>query len=156
MVKVIQSFKQEIIPANLHYSMPNSSIDPKSIPALIPLKATSFPKDQNKKRYAQISNFGFTGTNVSAVIEEPPSAVLNKSRKHESETVCFVISANSEFSLREMLKSHLHYLKQSSECLRADICSTLINCRDHYKFRCAIIAEDKASLIRKLSWVTMS
>lgn len=149
LIKVIGSFKQEIIPANLHYSTPNCSVDTDSIPALIPIQARPFPKHQNKKRYVQISNFGFTGTNVSAIIEEPPSVVLNKSTNDNGEAQCFVISANSELSLHQMLKSYLTYLKISPVCL-SDICYTLINCRDHYKYRCAIIAQDKELLIKKI------
>lgn len=148
-VKVIESFKHGIIPANLNYSTPLSSIDLNSMPALIPIKATGFPKQQNKKRIAQVSNFGFTGTNVSAILEEPPIAAQNESRKDNGEAACFVISANTEFSLRHLLKNHLHYLKKSSECL-SDICYTLINCRDHYKYRCAIIAQNKDVLIKKI------
>lgn len=149
LVKVIGSFKQETIPANLHYSTPNYSVDSNSIPALFPLEARPFPKQQNKKRMVQISNFGFTGTNVSAIIEEPPSVVENEFRNDNGEALCFVISANSEFSLRQMLQSYLRYLKISPVCL-SDVCNTLINCRDHYQFRCAIIAQNKELLIKKI------
>ena len=149
LLKIIGAFKQEIIPANLHYSTPNCSIDPCSIPAIIPCQARPFPKQKNKKRVAQISNFGFTGTNVSAIIEEPPTTVRNQFKTHNNEISCFVISANSEFSLRQMLNHYLVYLKKSPECL-SDICYTLINCRDHYKYRCAIIAPNTASLIQKI------
>ncbi len=149
LVKVIGAFKQEIIPANLHYSGPHGLINPESIPALIPIRATSFPKNENKKRVVQISSFGFSGTNVSAIVEEPPSGAIPKSSKDNGEPVCFVISANSKFSLRQMLNSHLHFLKTSPACL-SDVCFTLINCRDHYKFRCAIIAQDKEALIKKI------
>ena len=149
LIKVIEVFKHETIPANLHYSTPNSSIDPESIPALIPVKATAFTKQANKKRYAQVSNFGFTGTNVSAIIEEPPSLALNVLNTDHNESVCFVLSANSEYSLQQMMASYLHYLKESSASLR-DVGYTLINCRDHYKFRCAIIAKDKRELIKTI------
>ncbi|CDZ78850.1 Polyketide synthase PksM [Legionella massiliensis] len=149
LVKVIASFKQEMIPANLHYSTANGAVDPDSIPALFPVQARPFPKRSDKKRYVQISNFGFTGTNVSAIIEEPPTIPVSKPSEEKGDAACFVISANSEFSLRQMLKSHLHYL-QTSEVSFYDLCHTLINCRDHYKFRCAIIAQDKESLIKKI------
>jgi acyl transferase domain-containing protein/short-subunit dehydrogenase/acyl carrier protein len=150
LVKVIGSFKHEIIPPNLHYSESNGVVAPQSIPAHIPLEAVPFPNDKNKKRYAQLSNFGFSGTNVSAIIEEPPLAAWHDATpRHKAELACFVISANSEFSLRQLLKSHLHYLKTSPAGL-SEVCHTLINCRDHYKFRYAITAEDKASLINKI------
>ncbi|KTD57613.1 SDR family NAD(P)-dependent oxidoreductase [Legionella shakespearei] len=149
LIKVIGTFKNEMIPANLHYSTPNQTVDPDSIPALIPIESTPFPRQQNKKRYAQISNFGFTGTNVSAIIEEPPQVLRNQSESVSDEPVCFVLSAKSEFSLRQMLKKHLHYLNTSDTSL-SDVCYTLINCRDHFKFRCAIVAQDKESLIKKI------
>ncbi|BCA96874.1 polyketide synthase [Legionella antarctica] len=149
LIKVVEVFKNEIIPANLHYSTPNSSIAPDSIPALIPVKATPFTKQKNKKRHAQVSNFGFTGTNVSAIIEEPPSIVVHESSAENGEPLCFVISANSEYSLQQMLINQQDYLKKTSVSLR-DVCYTLLDCRDHYKFRCAIIAKDKKELINKL------
>ncbi|WP_415583215.1 type I polyketide synthase, partial [Legionella steigerwaltii] len=149
LIKVVAALNHELIPANLHYTTPSSSIDPESIPALLPVQAIPFAKHANKKRYAQVSNFGFTGTNVSAVIEEPPVLALNPSIAHHDEPECFVISAHSEYSLKQMLASHLHYLKESSVSLR-DVCSTLINCRDHYKFRCAIIANNKEALIKQI------
>jgi acyl transferase domain-containing protein/acyl carrier protein len=149
LIKVIGTFKNDLIPANLHYSTPNQTVDPNSIPALIPVESTPFPRQQNKKRYAQISNFGFTGTNVSAIIEEPPQILRIQSESSADGPVCFVISAKSEFSLRQMLQKHLHYLNTSDASL-SDVCYTLINCRDHFKFRCAIVANDKESLINKI------
>ncbi|WP_031562583.1 type I polyketide synthase, partial [Legionella wadsworthii] len=149
LIKVITSFKYEMIPANLHYSKPNPSIDPDSIPALLPVKATPFVKQQHKKRYAQVSNFGFTGTNVSTILEEPPEYALNSSDDEENEPQCFVVSAKSEYSLKLMLASHLRFLKNSSARLR-DVCATLINCRDHYKYRYAMIAKNKEELIHQI------
>ncbi len=150
LIKVIEALKNEAIPANLHYSTPNPAIVPESIPALLPIETIPFAKNPNKKRYAQVSNFGFTGTNVSAVVEESPNLVLRESIAEHDELLCFVISAKSEDSLRQMMTSYLHYLQESSVSLR-DVCYTLINGRDHYKFRCAIIAENKETLIKKIA-----
>lgn len=149
LIKVLCALKNETIPANLHYSTPNTLIDPESIPALFPVKPTAFIKQKNKKRHAQISNFGFSGTNVSVIIEEPPHVESHLSLEDSSETQCFVISANSEYALKQMLENYLHYLNESSASL-SDICATLINCRDHFKYRCAIIARDKQELIKKI------
>ncbi|WP_141710148.1 type I polyketide synthase, partial [Legionella parisiensis] len=149
LIKAIAVLNHELIPANLHYTTPSPSIDPASIPALLPVKATPFVKNPDKKRYVQISNFGFTGTNVSAIIEEQPDLELTSSISDSDRLQCFVISARSEYSLKQMLASHLRYLKESSTSLH-DVCSTLINCRDHYKFRCAIMAKNKEELIEKI------
>ena len=150
LIKVIEALKNETIPANLHYSTPNPAIAPESIPALLPIETLSFAKNPNKKRYVQVSNFGFTGTNVSAVVEESPDLVLKESIADHGEPLCFVISAKSEDSLKQMMTRYLRYLQESSVSL-GDVCYTLINGRDHYKFRCAIIAEDKEALIKKIA-----
>lgn len=149
LLKVISSFKHEMIPANIHYATPNNAVDLHSIPALIPVKAKPFLKQQHKKRYVQIANFGFTGTNVSAIIEEPPRVMMDASRKDNGEAICFVFSANSKSSLHQLLEQHWRYLKATTAGI-LDIAYTLINCRDHFKFRCAIIAQDKESLIKKM------
>lgn len=150
LIKVISALKNDTIPPNLHYSTPNRLIDPESIPAVLPVMTTPYPKHKNKKRIAQVSNNGFSGVNVSLILEEPPEVVINLPRSDTSESICcFVVSAKSEVSLKQMLGRHAQYLKESSSSLH-DICYTLINCRDHYKFRCAIIANDRNSLIQKI------
>ncbi|MGC1183171.1 MAG: SDR family NAD(P)-dependent oxidoreductase [Legionella sp.] len=149
LIKAVGALTHEMIPPNLHYSTPGRSIHPETIPALLPIKTTAFSKQKDKKRYVQISNFGFTGTNVSTVIEEAPEQAFNVTNSKCKEAQCFVLSAKSEYSLKQMLTNFVHYLQASTACLQ-DICYTLINCRDHFKFRCAIIADDKETLIKKI------
>ncbi|VEG91823.1 polyketide synthase, type I [Legionella spiritensis] len=150
LVKVIGAMSHETIPPNLHYSTPNDSIEPDSIPALFPVQATPFRKQKNKRRYAQVSNFGFSGTNVSAIVEEAPDSEIQESLTETTEPQCFVLSANSDVSLKQMMATYVRYLQESRACL-SDICYTLINGRDHYKYRCAIIAPDKDTLIKKIN-----
>ncbi len=149
LIKAIGALKHEAIPPNLHYVKPNKSINPESIPALFPVQAVTFKKHKDKKRYVQISNFGFSGTNVSAIIEEPDNSTLMPVTLNDHQEKCFVVSANSEYSLRQMLANYVLYLRETSASLH-DICYTLINCRDHYKYRCAILAQDKETLIKKI------
>lgn len=147
LIKVVNALKHEVIPPNLHYSTPNKSIAPETIPAVIPVNSTPFNKQKNKKRFVQVSNFGFGGTNVSVLVEEPPTLELHSSNHDEPN--CFVISAHTENSLKQMMASYVPFLKKASFSLN-DICYTLINCRDHYKFRCAILVNGKKDLIEKI------
>jgi acyl transferase domain-containing protein/acyl carrier protein len=149
LLKAICALTKEMIPPNLHYSFPSSSIDPTSLSALIPVTAIPFMPQQDRKRYVQISNFGFSGTNVSTIIEEAPHRSLNSNGAENGEPQCLILSANSDYSLKQMIASYPHYLRNSSASL-SDICCTLINCRDHYRYRCTIIAKDKDELIKKI------
>lgn len=149
LIKAVIAFEKETIPPNLHYSSPNKSIDPECIPAILPTKITAFARNKNKKRYAQITNFGFTGTNMSVLIEEPlPFKSENTETDNQAEK-CFILSANSEQSLNNMLENFSCFLKKSTINMH-DVCCTLINCRDHFKYRCAIMADDQSSLINTI------
>lgn len=149
LIKVIGALNHECIPPNLNYSTPNPTIHPERIPAVFPIEPIPFIKQKNKKRRVHISNFGFSGTNVGVIIEEPPKIAVQGSTMSHDEPQCFVISANSEASLKQMIRHYIPFLEQSSASLY-DICATLINSRDHYKYRCAIIAADKKTLLKKI------
>ncbi|KTD42529.1 SDR family NAD(P)-dependent oxidoreductase [Legionella oakridgensis] len=149
LIKALCALKYEAIPPNLHYSTPNKSIEPESIPALLPLETIPFIKRKHKKRYVQISNFGFSGTNVGIVLEEPPEIELKSTMAENAAPYCFAVSAHSEYSLKQMMAHYAPYLRESPASL-GDICYTLINCRDHFKYRCAIIANDKETLIKRI------
>lgn len=149
LIKAVCALNKEIIPPNLHYSTPGKTIDPESIPALFPITARAFTRYKNKKRHVQIVNYGFTGINVSTVITEPPDRIGNSLAPEPNQPHCFVVSANSMYSLKQMLADYTHYLRETTSSL-SDICYTLINCRDHYKYRCAIIVNDKETLIKKI------
>lgn len=150
LIKVIAAFHYDTIPPNLHYTIPNPAIHPDNVPAFFPVTAIPFVKQSHKKRTVQISNFGFSGINVGAVVEEPPGNLLKIPSQEENQPQCFVLSAKSQYSLEHMLAGYIPYLQQSSASLR-DICLTLIHCRDHFKYRCAIIANSKDELIKKIS-----
>jgi acyl transferase domain-containing protein len=122
-IKAVYALKNEVIPPNLHYSAPNKTINPERVPVLFPVKPVDFVKQVNKKRYVQISNFGFTGTNVGSIIEEAPDVEWVEPTRDNDQPQCFVISAKSEYSLKEMLTHYVSYLQQTTASLR-DICYT--------------------------------
>ncbi|MBA2649964.1 MAG: SDR family NAD(P)-dependent oxidoreductase [Legionella sp.] len=149
LIKAVTAINKDCIPPNLHYSSPNASIDPESIPSVLPLKAMKFTKNKKRKRRVQVSNFGFSGTNVGVIIEEPPSGETQNSELEEEKLHCFMLSANSESSLNYMLAQYEQFLQVSSASLH-DICATLRFCRDHYKFRCIIQANNRKVLLKKI------
>ncbi|WP_233586526.1 SDR family NAD(P)-dependent oxidoreductase [Legionella sp. km772] len=150
LLKVIGALNQGIIPPNLHFLKPNNTINPEAIPALLPNQAYAFPYLEHKKRRAQVANFSFSGTNVSAILEEGLPTELVGVPGDELKLKCFIVSAQSEASLNKMLEQYVSYLQASSAPLH-DICCTLINCRDHFRYRCALFVKDKESLIKKLA-----
>jgi len=150
LMKVIGALQQQQIAPNLHYANQSQAIDSESIPAILPIKPISFLPRRDKARLVQISNFGFTGVNVSAIIEEAPEQVPNTLSCDNHTPQCFVISAHSEASLKQLIVKYQRFLQDTSASFR-DICITLIQCRDHDKFRCAVMASDLQTLRQKIA-----
>lgn len=149
LLKVVGAFINERIPPNLHFINPQRSINPDGIPALFPVKAVPYPVTNHKKRRAQVVNFGFTGSNASVIIEEGIAPSVEPLVNEDTSVTCFALSAQTERSLIQMLKNYQTYLRQTAERLE-DICFTLINCRDHYRFRCAFLVKNKEELLKKI------
>ena len=149
LLKVINAFRYETIPPNFHDTVPNQNIQPISIPCLFPNHATPFTRSKHKNRVAQISNFGFSGTNVSLIVEEYRDNNLNPATPDNDEEYCFAISAQSESSLYKMIVTYAYFLQTTTASLN-DLCSALIQTRDHYRFRCAVLVKKKQALIDKL------
>ncbi len=151
LIKVVGALQHDVIPPNLHYDTPHPSINPDCIPARFPMKPTPFVKEPHKKRTAQLANFGFSGINVCAILEEPPKRQAKTPSDSNEKTVqCFVLAAHSEYALKQQLANYLNYLQHTTASLQR-ICYTLQNYRDHSKFRCAILVADKATLIQKIA-----
>lgn len=148
LLKVIGAFQHERIPPNQHNTQPAQSINPDSIPAIFPTHPIPYERQSNKVRYAQVSNFGFTGTNAAVILQEPPAS--HRQTSHIKNTqYSVVLSANSEASLQQSVARYITFIQNTAASLY-DICCTLIQNRDHYKYRCALIVQNKAQLLEQL------
>ena len=84
LVKTVQVVRHGQIPANRHLEQPSSAIDWERCPVSLPGAVTTWPGSSAaaggpaKLRMAGVSSFGWSGTNVHVVIEQPagdPQAV---------------------------------------------------------------------------------
>ncbi len=71
LMKVVLSLVHEKIPASLHFKKINPHVDLSNTAIQIANKNTDWKR--GKKRLAGINSFGFSGTNVHALIEEGPA-----------------------------------------------------------------------------------
>ncbi|HSP24523.1 MAG TPA: beta-ketoacyl synthase N-terminal-like domain-containing protein, partial [Saliniramus sp.] len=69
LIRAIAALRARTAPPNLHFDALNPLIEDKALQ--VPVSATSLPDDA---RYAGVSGFGASGTNVHVVIEAAPSA----------------------------------------------------------------------------------
>jgi acyl-CoA synthetase (AMP-forming)/AMP-acid ligase II/NADPH:quinone reductase-like Zn-dependent oxidoreductase/3-oxoacyl-(acyl-carrier-protein) synthase len=74
LIKAALVVQQGAIPANLHFRQPSPHIDWKRLPVMVAAEPTRWPSSPGARRIAGVSSFGFSGTNVHVILEEPPDA----------------------------------------------------------------------------------
>ena len=72
LIKAALVVQQGAIPANLHFRQPSPHIDWKRLPVTVAAEPMRWPSSPGARRLAGVSSFGFSGTNVHVILEEPP------------------------------------------------------------------------------------
>lgn len=149
LIKVLLALKHETIPPNLHATHPDPNLNLNQIPAILPDTPLAYPASPGKKRLVQVSNFGFTGTNVSVLIEEAPTRhIISETNELGGEHTLY-LSAESQGSLSQLIDNTCAELSNSPYHLR-NICFSALDCRDHYRFRLAVSGQNKRQIKEKL------
>ncbi len=72
LIKAALVFEHGAVPANLHLREPNPHIAWEQLPVRVAATAQAWPEQEGGRRIAGVSAFGFSGTNVHVILEEPP------------------------------------------------------------------------------------
>ncbi len=145
-IKTALCLYHEKIPATLHFQAPNPKIDFENSPFKVVDKLTPWPRS-NKRRIAGVSSFGFGGTNVHSILEEPPiPQPSGVSRPHQ----LLLVSAKSESALDRAAINLKSFLEQNPDINLADTAFTLQRGRRHFTHRRFIVCKDAADAIDML------
>ena len=112
----------------------------------IPTKVIPWPVGITPR--ISISSFGFGGTNAHAILERGPRP---ESVSCQVVPRLFIFSANSPASLKALLQAQHDWIEQHTEAPLADLSFTLLHRRSALPYRFSTVAEDRASLLDKLS-----
>lgn len=147
-IKTILSLSNKIIPAHLHLTKPNPSIDFDRIPAIVPTQALSWDPPRTDTRIAGINSFGFSGTNAHVIIEEAPPQSPQEQRSRSSRVVC--LSAPTQKGLVALAKTHLSYLEEKHDVELDNYSFSLNAGRKHFSNRFAVAVDSMEQLRRAL------
>ncbi|KAL8979635.1 MAG: hypothetical protein Q9205_005077, partial [Flavoplaca limonia] len=149
-IKTVLCLEHQQIPAQMHFSTLNPSINLTNTNITIPKEVLPWPKpssDPNCKPRAAINTFGAGGTNGHAVLE---------SFAHDQSEVpatkrpwLFRVSAANETSLRSLTRSYGEYIEKRGPNLR-DLAHTLLAHRSSFKFSHFFVASTYGSLLDQL------
>jgi acyl transferase domain-containing protein/acyl carrier protein len=144
LIKLVLTLQHGEVPPHLHLQKPNPYIAWDEYPVTIPATLTPFG-GKDGRRFAGISSFGFSGTNVHMVLENADKRKIVP-LEAERPTQIFTLSAKSELALKESATRFKNYLTQHPGESLADICYTTNVGRSHFKYRLAIVANELKDL----------
>ncbi|MDZ8068509.1 MAG: type I polyketide synthase [Nostoc sp. DedQUE08] len=149
LMKVVLSLQHQQIPPHLHFKKPNTRISWADIPLTVPTKLTYW-NAENKRRYAGLSSFGFSGTNAHIIFEEAPIKELEHV-KIERPVNILTLSAKSPQALKQLAKRFKHHLTMHPSQALADVCFTANTGRSHFSCRLAIVAPSASYICNQLA-----
>lgn len=147
LVKVLLCMQNEELIPSLHYHEENENINFLDSPFYVNTELRKW-EPINNRRIALINSFGLSGTNGHVVVED--YCADKDSLPSQDSAYIIPISAKNNEALKRYLKSIQQYLIKHPEVKFGDLGYTLQNGRNHYQYRCAIVATSKEELITKI------
>ncbi|MEV0438863.1 amino acid adenylation domain-containing protein [Streptomyces spectabilis] len=147
LLKVLAGLRHGTRYPNPNFSAPNPLID-FSGPVRVDAAARAWEPVPGTPRRAGVSSFGLTGTNVHAVVEEPPAAPAAPAAP-EPGTELVTLSAKSPRALAAYAERVADFLDSTGHRL-SDIAHALNRGRDDHPYRWAGTARDRRELAAAL------
>ncbi|MCP3102824.1 type I polyketide synthase [Myxococcus sp. K15C18031901] len=141
--KVLLALRNEVIPPHLHLTRPNPNISWSELPVEVPTRPRPWPRGE-QRRFAGLSSFGFSGTNVHFVIEEAP-VVSRPAAEHQRPVHLLSLSARTEDALDALVEAHEAALPEDAVSL-GDWCFTANAGRSHFEHRAAVTGATSTEL----------
>jgi myxalamid-type polyketide synthase MxaB len=162
-MKVVLSLQNNTIPPHLNYSEPNRHIPWGDWPLKVPTENTPW---DGEERYAGISAFGMSGTNVHLIVGQAPDSTSQKTllnagslaqsnvQSHEaaqsSAEQVLTLSAQSAAALPELAGRYAELLNKSSDIDLQQLCFSAAMGRSHLSHRVAFTASNQEALAQSL------
>ncbi|MDP8241218.1 MAG: SDR family NAD(P)-dependent oxidoreductase [Candidatus Hatepunaea meridiana] len=135
-IKVILSLKNETIPPNIHFNNPNPGFNWDEGCIQVPTKAKPWRRGE-RKRYAGVSAYGFSGTNGNVVFGEAP-VVTYEENSVDRPLHLLTISAREAKALEQLTSKYVQYLENNPSVNIGDFCYTAGSGRDHFNHRLCV------------------
>ncbi|WP_221361229.1 non-ribosomal peptide synthetase [Streptomyces beigongshangae] len=145
LLKALGSVRHGVLYPSAHFAEANPLIDLRG-PVRVDPAGGAWPRGATPRR-AGVSSFGLTGTNVHAVLEEPPEPPADDGPGAGAELV--TVSARSASALDRYRHLLADFAETTGHSLRA-VAHTLNRGRDDHPFRLACTAADVRELARAL------
>lgn len=99
LTKILTCFEHDAIPRQAQFAEPNPRLSLNPARLDVPRETRAWPRSE-RRRYASLSSFGWSGTNVHVVLEEPRSTRRDADARATSERSLILLSAFDRDALR--------------------------------------------------------
>jgi polyketide synthase 5 len=150
LMKAILALQHGVVPQNLHFERLPDALVPIETKLFVPQATTPWPTNGAHPRRASVSSYGFSGTNVHAIVEQAPLIVPTDDEQSTPPTegpLLFPLSSTSADALRktaarlaDWVDAHAH------EISATDLGYTLARRRAHRPVRTAVTASSLPEL----------
>jgi acyl transferase domain-containing protein/thioesterase domain-containing protein len=153
LISLVQALRYETIPASLHCEQENNYINWRESPFYVNKSKKSWPARNGKIRTGAISAFGMGGTNAHMVLKSysrEPGANMAQLPYY-----LLAFSAKSQDALKGKIRDMVTVLNNDNlqEQSLSEISYTLLEGRQHFQHRCAIVVQDRENAIYVLKQV---
>jgi amino acid adenylation domain-containing protein len=154
LVKTALALHHRSIPPSLNFSQPNPHVDLEALPLKVARGLEPWPSTDGPA-LAGVSAFGFGGTNVHLVLEEPPRRAAQEPRpdlpRPQNEEVVIPLSARTPEALWDLCRSLRDFLSNASaELDLRDVAYTAGARRAHLDHRVALVVSSRDEAIEAL------
>lgn len=152
-IKVILMMQHQKLVATLNVQVINTLINFEKSPFYLVQQSQDWLIEQDTKRYAGVSSFGFGGVNAHVILEEYiPLAVLDD-KSLESTSYPFILSSKSAEGLQALIKLWQEYVDTSAFHQKKlhQISYTLLQKREMHSYRLAFAVSSQLDLVQQLS-----
>ncbi|MDT5221170.1 MAG: polyketide synthase 5 [Mycobacterium sp.] len=156
MLKAILAVQHGVVPQNLHFTKLPEKFTEIETNLFVPQANTPWPGgDEATPRRAAVSSYGFSGTNVHAVIEQAPTQQVSKTVAPYDSTalqgaLIFPLSASAEDGLRHTAARLADWIDAQDDLNISDLAYTLSRRRSPRAVRTTVIADSRAQLTAAL------
>ena len=153
LMKVVLALKHKTIPKHLNYSEPNRLIPWKDWPIKIPIENTIW---EGEERFAGISAFGMSGTNVHLIIGQSPVSTAQSDSQSSiaGPEQLLTLSAKASGVLLELAKRYAKFLSTEGNPDGFDLsqfCFSAATGRSHFSHRAAFAVSNPLALSNELN-----
>ncbi|WP_130909149.1 beta-ketoacyl synthase N-terminal-like domain-containing protein [Pseudomonas mucidolens] len=142
-VNLLKAFEHETIPASLNCEQASDYVTWADTPFYVNTTNTSWPAADARPRLGAVSAFGMSGTNAHVLLRGPEACASAEVRVPRVPVV-LAVSAKSQAALHGRIDDLIRALGTlpDNAAMLQRVAYTLLNGRQHFAWRCAIVAED--------------